>query len=424
MSSYRNVEVKGVKIFLEGPRATVVEQILEENRELREKLEKVTLPRLEGTPIDQPIVTSVSQVISHLRFWEEHPADIKRFTEKELAEFFGRLAQQLEDGEKASSTVVALQQDDGKGSIPKATSGGVRHLREITKVLTTNIKNNPARITRLWPNYQEEVELTCDVYEEQSEQESRDISARQSQDEPRPELSLVRREDEPSGKEIVRVRQPTPPATTAPTPAADEDIEIIDVFQTPLGGIGKRKPADEPYHEDDTRERKERPALPTVREAYAATRQSDVTPANELLLREVTKADLRRATVTRRIGVHIPDSDFEPDDDGAVKPSDLAHEEIVSDTETLADNSLDSQIRRQQRKKISVWKKLGPRKPNKKEEEKLAGYDTEVRRLRILKAQTAGVPQEKIPTVLYLWGQQDRERISRKEKQQLKDLLE
>jgi hypothetical protein len=423
MSSYRNVYVKGTKIFLPHEQAISVEQVLEENKELRERVEKLTLPRVSGTPIDQPVATEVAQVISYLRFWQDNPAPLRTFRDEELSQFFEKIAQQLDDHERAS-TVIASNQDDGEEPEDPDNWSSVRELGGYA----TWINENPARLPRVWPFLCRCIKEVQGRYEDQSETES----ARTSVERNRPRL--IGPEDGPKGKEVVRlprpeqqqvqpVRLPTPKPTAAPTPAADEDVEVIDVEQEPLGGLGKRKPADEPYHEDDTRERKERPALPTIAEAYAATRRDDTTPADELLLREVTRADPHHATVTRRVGVRIPDSDFEPEDDGTVKASDLSHEEIVSDTETLADASVDAQIRRQQRKKISVWKKIGPRYPNKKEEEKLAGYDTEVRRLRILKAQAAGVSQEKIPTVLYLWGQQDRERISRKEKQQLKDLL-
>jgi len=422
MSKYVSIERNGERYSgIHVKLVEYIEKLEKDKQDLKEQVEKLTLPRLAGTPIDQPHADQLGQVISHLKFWQEHPAEIRAFTTEELQRFFQKQVQALEEEERRRVPTVVI---NDPGTAVESARGILADLI----YYQGKVGQNPANALPVWQDFSVSAREKLQELADESEAESR----RQSAEEKR---ELVSADTEPKGKEVVRlpqphqqqlqpVRLPTPKPSAAATPAADEDVEIIDVVQEPLGGIGKRKPADEPYHEDDTRERKERPALPTVREAYAATRHSDVTPADERLLREVTRDSPSHATVTRRLGVRIPDSDFEPEDSGAVGPHDLEHEEIHSDTETITGDSLDAQIHRQQRKKISVWKKLGPRKPNKKEEEKLAGYDTEVRRLRILKAQAAGVPSEKIPVVLYLWGQQDRERISRKEKQQLRDLLE
>jgi len=373
--SYRTIVVKGVSLYINEQQARLYEQLEQENQELRRQVEKLTLPRVSGTPIDQPVVTEVAQVISYLRFWQDNPAPLRTFQDEELSQFFEKIAQQLDDHERVS-TVLAISNDDGlEPEDPENPLGSIRELGGYA----TWIDERPARLPRVWPFLRSYIDKVCTRYEDQSEENSRRPSTEILPDAP----SLVPKGTEPSGKEVVHLPQPpvsqVKPIYQTPEPSREETPETVVI--TPSA---KRAGEElEPQHR----------ALPTKR----LESLSDLAEARTLVFRlrgsqnreqerdgRDLELTLRALDTTQSRELEGDELQFHRDELLRItsKYEGVSREEfneVQSDPESvLGDGTPEQRIHRAQRKKASVLRKLKGRRPNKNEARKLSGYDQDI----------------------------------------------
>jgi hypothetical protein len=370
--SYRTIVVKGISLYINEQQARLYEQLEQENQELRRQIEKLTLPRVSGTPIDQPVITEVAQVISYLRFWQDNPAPLRTFKDEELSQFFEKIAQQLDDHERAH-TVVGIPKDDGNEPEDPDNPSSVRELGGYAEW----VNENPHRLPRVWPLLYRCIKTVQGRYEDQSEAES----ARTSTDQPRP--TLVSPEDEPKGKEVVHLPQipvsQVKPIYQTPEPSREDTPETVIVIPS-----AKRAGEElEPQHR----------ALPTRR----LENLSDLAEARTLVFRlrgsqnTTQQRDGRDLELTLRALDTTQSRELEGDELQfhrdellrlTAKYEGIAREEfdeVQSDPESvLGDGTPEQRIQRAQRKKASVLRKLRGRRPNKNEARKLSGYDQDI----------------------------------------------
>ena len=362
---YRTVAYKGQSFYVEDKIADTLESLIVTNEDLRLQIENLTLPRL---------------------------------------------------GQKE-------HKDDGQGYIPwiarhESYASSLPSLEEAGRL----VKENCSRAPRLWDRL---VEVLRD-YDERSSDNSEEWNKR-------PEVK-----DLLKGKEVVRLPQ-LPVARIEPVEVKQqpseviepleeieepEDVEIIDVQQVPLGGIGKRKEADDiDLYPEDTEPTKiyrveERPPVPY---------NEGLEPGNIDFHPSDSKANRAAALlIKQRLLATIPD----PAKLGSNQPDFEIHLEDSEEEEAVQSDggetiigevTPEKEIRRARHKRDSVLRKIGNRKPNSREKAKLKGYEDTIREAAKRKASV--LPENEQATARYLLYEQATKGLSRKQAKQLEDLF-